>query len=511
MTCISTSAVRPGADGNRKTVRVLLDGTSAFLEPGMPDILQPVLRAQHDAFVEGGPRGFTHTRKRELYFVAGQDRSQILVGFVPLITSILRQRGHEVVIEDLRPPRSGMIVDEAAIGRLVKDEAAFVQTLVQNRRGQVIAPRLHDRVALVAAAATALPAARITVVAASRSGAQSFFDRLGLRLREKLVLFNSGGVVRCDARLKVTTWASLDEGTTDLLVFADATDVLSQRFLEAFAQLTNQHVFGFLARDDRLGARERMRLEGLLGPVVHEVFGPDGVPARVHVLVAEVPWAPVSSAAGGLERKRRAVWHNDHRNAAIAGVASALAAGRPESLCEYGLALDNAGHVALSPDPGIVVLVESPEHGRELARLLPGWVLLEGTGRGQEVHQAAPGGPQDVPGDELPRRAIATQVYAHGLDSINADVLIRADGSHGPLGLRGYPPRSRAGVRYEIVLVDFGDDGDEVAVEATRRRLDDYESRGWEIEAAGRWHHHNPEDRGFEKIASTRIARSRRT
>jgi hypothetical protein len=80
-----------------------------------------------------------------------------------------------------------------------------------------------------------------------------------------------------------------------------------------------------------------------------------------------------------------------------------------------------------------------------------------------------------------------TLAFAHRLDPLNVDALVRADGNDSSLNLLGFPPHRRAGERREVVLIDFGDEHDETAREATRRRLDGYSGKGWEIEAAGRW------------------------
>jgi hypothetical protein len=78
----------------------------------------------------------------------------------------------------------------------------------------------------------------------------------------------------------------------------------------------------------------------------------------------------------GLAWKRQSIWYNAERNAAIARLAGAFAAGNLATLWEYGLFLDDQYH----PDPGdrrrVAVLAESPEHAHILQRLLPGWTVL---------------------------------------------------------------------------------------------------------------------------------------
>ncbi len=195
---------------------------------------------------------------------------------------------------------------------------------------------------------------------------------------------------------------------------------------------------------------------------------------------------PTPPSADALERKRQSVWHNGRRNRVIAQIAEALASGHPDALYCHGLGLDGVDHLAGLENPRVAVLVESPEHGSKLNQLLPGWTLLSGrAGRGDD-EKAAGAGPGDAL-DDRPDRTILTMVHADRLDPLEVDVLIRADGNDGPLALRGFPPCRRAARGREVLLVDLGDDNDDLAKEATRRRLEDYSRRGWAVEAEDRW------------------------
>ena len=337
----------------------------------------------------------------------------------------------------------------------------------------------------------------------------------GVNCGEPVLLLNEGGYVVAETRLKVCTRAGVDESTSDVIIFPEATDAITAWYVgiggteaeQAAAALdrvmarcegreaslppvhpprmkiSNQHVYGFISPDVHLGARERLRLEWMLGPVIHRVAGFDGPLAGVEVLVAEVPPIPVPAHVGGLARKRQSIWQLDQRNTVIAEVAAALASGCAEALWKHGLLLDGASIAAfragIEPSSRVAILVESPPHGRELARRLSGWPLRHGRWAG--------GRSVDHRHDDLPDRSIITLVYAHGLDRLDVDVLIRADGSNGPLSVPGFPPRERDHPGRRVLLVDFGDDGDEVATEATRRRLDDYQARGWAVTAPDRW------------------------
>src|SRR5437773_12523357 len=99
--------------------------------------------------------------------------------------------------------------------------------------------------------------------------------------------------------------------------------------------------------------------------------------APVLVLLVEAPPCSVSRDLRGLERKRRALWHNRSRNQLVAAVASALERRNLEALRSLGIdvRLDQLprGYVGRT----IAIVVEATEHAAELQLLLPGWQTLD--------------------------------------------------------------------------------------------------------------------------------------
>ena len=119
----------------------------------------------------------------------------------------------------------------------------------------------------------------------------------------------------------------------------------------------------------------------------------------------------------------------------------------------------------------LVILVESPEHGRELLTRRPSWTLVDA-----------------VPGTELanhdmaavkPAKLITTLVRAQR-SGMAADVLIRAAGDRWPLHANGL----LADLHNEnkiVMLIDFADEFDAAARSATAERLRDYRSQSWDV------------------------------
>lgn len=461
--------------GHIKIVRVVVDVKIAWVEPGLPHLLGPALSATRRDYRCGGSRGVESVTVREAMFVAENGRLFIGAGLVPRVVAILRQHGHEVELRDGTHPgrRRWTRTDDAWLAKQDAETRAFVATLVENRRGQLVVSRLADKIRLIASMSRAFPKATISVVTATIQRARLLRYRLRPAVRTPVELFH-GGSYRSSVRLRVCTIGSLEHRETDILVFDNATDAASKRGIELQHLLTNHRVYGFASAADDQGKLARLVIEGLVGPIVHEAPGPGVRRAGVRVLLAEVPPVELPLGLDALERKRRAVWHHEPRNVVIAQIARALAAGRPEDVWRHGLLLGYGEGLPAGRDGvlRVAVLVDSPEHGRALARHLPGWTVRSG---------------RDGTGPTTPDRSILTLVRASAMKRLNVDVLVRADGGTGALDLPGFPPRVAGKEARTVLLIDLGDDGDARAAAATRSRLEAYEARGWQVGVPGRW------------------------
>ena len=526
MNTVTGTSVRGGLGAKGKTpVIIRLNGPVAVVEPAHADLLRPALSFERRTFTEFGGRIALGSTRMRHHKVDG-DRLWIPAGSVSRITALLERHGYAVEIVDLTLPRPGVTIDQSVLAKLPEDEASFVRAVVENRRSLIEVPKPVRRVAMIAAAARALPEARITIATVTRDLAQMIHKRLARRVDEPLLLLNRGGYVLSDARLRVGTHAGVDASTSDVIIFPEATDAISAWYIgvplkekdtdpdlflarlqarrdgeyapvrslypDKPMEVHNQHVVGFVGPGLRLGSWARLRLEAWFGPVIHRVAGLESPLAGVQVLVADTPPIFVPAHASSLERKRTTAWYNDSRNAVVVEVAAALATGRNEPLWRHGLLLDGDDlGLGAGVDPlRVAVLVESPEHGRELAMRVSGWPLRDGR-RGE-------GRPGDDDADDLPDRSIVTLLYADRLAKLDVDVLIRADGSSSPLALPGFPPREHGRQGRPVLLVDLGDDGDVETEAATRRRLEDYQRRGWGLIGPGRWT--NPAEPALEAV-----------
>jgi hypothetical protein len=268
-----------------------------------------------------------------------------------------------------------------------------------------------------------------------------------------------------------------------VLIAADALAATARGNWPSLARQWALKAYAFTATDRLPSDRQRLRVEG--------VFGPPLVPAHDRRLVAAhlaiVPWVPAAPGGAGLERKRARLWGCAVRNRHVATLAAAVRAGDESALVGLGmarLANDLAGF--LPEGPRVAVLVEGPEHGRTLVALLPGWRLV---GHESRPRRGGWGGYDPAAPLRDPARfdmCVVTTLAARRIESLDVDVLVRADGAGSPLRLPGFPAPDRESDRAQA-LVDFADDFDDAAAGDTRSRLRAYRDAGWRIDAAPPW------------------------
>jgi hypothetical protein len=505
----------------------------AIVDRSQAAMLVPLLTAERRDFAASGGRVIAQSTPKGFWGVV-KEQFRFFAGSVPRIATWLRAKGYEVRVEDRTPPRPGVVIDPTVLERLPDWQSDFVRMIVANRRGLIEVAKPSQRVALIAAAARALPEARITVATVTRDLAGSVATELRKWVNEPVArLYRAEGSVSND-RLRVCTRFAVRENEADVIFFPKASDATTGWYAGSLLasgetkeersekyrawsrdrcdgrpvrhlgihpddplEISNQHVYGFVRPGHRSVGHNRLLLERMIGGIIHRVGGPEGLPVEVRVLLVDAPAVHVPGEdVTALERKRLAIWHADRRNDLVADVAAALAAGDDETLWSHGLFLDDRDPGAEAAYRGrrVTILVESPEHGREPARRLPGWPLRANR--------------PDSKLASLPAHSIVTLVHAHGFARLDVDVLVRADGSAGPLDLGGFlgPSLERQG--RPVVLVDFGDDGDDDATRASRCRLTDYQAQGWTVAAPDRWLRDAEPDESRGDRAGRRAARN---
>ena len=243
-----------------------------------------------------------------------------------------------------------------------------------------------------------------------------------------------------------------------VVIFADVESATASWTLQHAAYLPCLY-FGFVRAQDRLDERQWMDLESVAGPEIFRLVQEPVTFTRVRVVpVGPFAYPAIATGLMPLERKRQAMWHNLHRNRAIAELAQSLWARDLRALANYGILREHAPRLfdprrPADRRPSVAILVESPEHGRQHHRLLRDWQLLDATsGVGREV-------------DSLPPefdKGIVTVLRAHRV-GLAADMVIRADGMGGTwdTDYGAYGHRHEV----EMLVVDIQDDFDVQAID----------------------------------------------
>jgi len=258
------------------------------------------------------------------------------------------------------------------------------------------------------------------------------------------------------------------------VVFWDAELVVSKTALVQLWHMLGSRRIGFITRDIRkLNDLDRALIEGMFGPIIYR---PEDIYTRfstMSVAMLPAPTYPAGKPKSGLDRKRIFFWHNAGRNRLIAQAARAICNNDAKTLAN--LELDRAIRWLLNPESRparypsgpkttAAIIVETPAHGRELAKELPGWKLLT-----DKVFDSAV---EVVEGPVIVTLPIALRV------TLLVDALIYAAGC-GQSWFDELGPACPGVSPERILLVDVADDCDDQAVRDRRARQADYQWRGW--------------------------------
>ncbi len=389
------------------------------------------------------------------------------IGLLERIASLLDDRGWPVTV--LGAPQTHYFSPSMPIRAAIAQADARPYTLIQ-------LPTPRERLRVIAALRKQFPEVHLLVVTNNKAAAKWLARKLhqvtGLRVTWGIEPRTGDPWTHVDS---VGTFEGRSVQDWFFVVFWDAELVLSRTSLAQILHMFGSAKFGFLIQDERqLNQIDRAMIESVFGQVVYR-------PGDEHHEFTEVSavWLPAASYPASqpenqLERKRDYLWRNARRNWLIAAAALAISQIDEKALARLGLADavrwlagGELGLVPVSsgqPTMTVVVVVENPQHARELEPLLPGWPL---------VSESSFAGLVPLFGGNviatLPLAAKATLV---------ADAVIYAAGVgeawFDELGL------ACAGITGErMLVVDVADDFDEKAVGEAHARRADYRRRGW--------------------------------
>lgn len=439
----------------------------AVLDRAIPEIL-PALEYQRRRFEVDGPLGWMESEQIEtLYGFDFRGRPAVPVGLLARLKRVLREHGYRVMIDDQR--KTKMPLDPIVLASLQGRERALVRAMAKQPMGRIEVASDERATCVFSMLNEAFPDTRFVVAAASTDRAVTLWNLLHKAIEEKPGLAVPGRRFTGERWAVGTPW-KLAAGVRpdDVLLLPDAEKAVGDRVVEWVIRMEFERCYAFVRPGRQYDRRVQLRLEQLAGPLIHRVAWPR-VP--VHVAMLPSPIGPISTGAGtALSQKRERYWLHAARNDYIAHVAKSVAARHPDELCRLGLAdfIDNATGDRLTR---VAVIVECPQHGREIATRLPGWPLLSA--------MRIPAEDRDQ-GCEPALNVIATTTIARER-GIRADVVIRATGTEWPLRIKNFQPKLDKQNVDGVVLIDFQDDFHPGAIRDAERRQADYLRRGYQI------------------------------
>jgi hypothetical protein len=250
----------------------------------------------------------------------------------------------------------------------------------------------------------------------------------------------------------------------NVVIFASPEAAVARQSYDRAGYLEDQLLYCLTPPEYRTDRCTELRLESICGP---EIWSEADPRARVNVVFVPSPSSTIQSGLSGLDRKSQAIWHNNKRNDAIAELADAIVMDDEQTLSRRSENLAQLQAPSAASSPRTAILVDSSEHGRQLAERLPDWKLIAAI-PDEDGLIADGNGPNNL---EIISEAMAAS------DGIDADVILCASGC--PSVARNFPPQRAA----PVLIVDFADEFDEQARQETRQRIEAYRQRGWTVQS----------------------------
>lgn len=448
-------------------------GTSYLFPIPLDDGLESLIIYREHLFRPGGLTGVQSERDClqvcELKERNGEQILQIPTGSVPRLVAGLQERGHVVTITDHRqfdePER--FREDDAVVNA---DNREFLRAVQRSLQGVIELRDTSEVIERMISICRFYSEARVLIPTVTKSerrmicrefrkqfGAQvqtTPYRPTGLRPSERTILI-------CSQR-KVS---HKEHWSRDVILIPEVSRLIGQDEFFPMRQFGCQRgkIFGFVPPNYPTSQRERVLSLAIFGDVIYR----DGSEFReVRVAWLRSPDSPKPDDSNSLAFKRSAYWHNDRRNDFITAVAKAYATADQQKLRKRRLPFPVTPKIFESyRDPLVVILVESTEHGRELAKRLPNWQFTSAYERSSVGEKS--------PGFIITMTAVREYRFP-------ADVVIHASGGTGECRLPGFPAKLPYSEEPPAVLVDFIDQGHPKTRQQTESRANGYMVRSFE-------------------------------
>ena len=465
-----------------KVAHIEIRRHTAALDSQYEALARPVLLQRELCFLPGKHGGLDHVCHQYTACATTEDgRCCFFAGLLPRVVERLKASGIQVTQKDKTNWTQFRRTDKSLLKspQLTQWGRNYLEFISRQPRGQIPVQSESEATVLIALLLDLYYQENVVLVTKSMSKGRKLLKQLRSWTTRRVMLYQDQ-VWRTSPRVLIchpdTIPHCRDEDWT-VMVCMDLESATAKQTLESKLWLRGQLLFCFSPVVQQIDEQDRFRIEMLFGGPIFDTTPKPNQFTKVAVYFAK---AFSNSAAKNqksmtpLERKRHYIWTNEARNQSIAQIAMALANNEMPSLEEHGFLLGKDRDFLKNwrRTLGLAIVVEVTEHGRELQSYLPDWELLTALPNADES--------ADLPC--VSELSIITLSRARQ-QGIAADVVIRADGTASTLG-NDYGPYD--GIHGdEMLVIDMADDYDLKATKDTQCRIEDYRSRGWQLNTDG--------------------------
>jgi len=355
--------IQPSVNLDRREVTIVEDGTGEISIPMVafdkirhlfPD---RILGADTDHITSTCNLRLSMKTYLQTFVRENDDLVQLSSRATSHVIKLLEQVGFHVRCVIPHLPDKTRIANKVLPAHFFREED--FETLTKNRFGQINVASPLDAVRVVADIAQAFPDSPVLFPIAKQADAIGFLGELN-KLSDEPIQFAKGIRAIPKARLIVSTFAaakSVELVDCPIVIFPIWPGQLTEKMKGVIQNLSRERMYFIRIESDRFSVADEEELQHRIGPVIPDLGPPNTTVSHTFYTVRfSSRTRPHQDGTRTGNGKRDEYWQNKRRNRAIAAVAKQIA-------------------LLASRSQKVVVLVEVPEHARNLGELLDKWQI----------------------------------------------------------------------------------------------------------------------------------------
>jgi superfamily II DNA or RNA helicase len=420
-----------------------------------------------------------------LYYMAPHTKTEIGVTYGGLFTRVyqfLQENGYEVEVKNHQEKIPGVKFDVLKNISFRTGQEKALLSILSSFRGRIKAPPGFGKTFVIELICKLYDKkTKILVVTTRSSVLTDIKRRITAAVPNKNVIQVSAGkpvleesdIIVCSAK----SLHRIPPDWPDLLLFDEVHGAAAPKISECLAAITKARMFGFSASPVGRSDNADLLSEAFFGPIICDIEYKEAQDNEV-VCPIEVWKLPVNAVeidrSNQTSRDRWNIWRNRTRNNVIKA------------------AIDK-----FSKDTQILVLVNTVEHALVLKTLMPDFTVvyasLTEAQRKRFIRAKICDEVQPLKLDKEQikndfregkiKRVISTSTWREGVDFPNLEVVVRADGTKGPIPatqIGGRLSRIAEGKEKGIVI-DFTDNFGKCYINRSKNRFKNYLKEGWAV------------------------------